>query len=107
MSNPTLQSKLLKLAEFDKNAVNEHWNKVATLDDYESARYENARLTPLLLALIECAQALQDGCALIQHIQDLEYLVQGGSTEGWAHRWLGQAPQALSRIQALVKDVTE
>lgn len=56
---------------------------------YESKLTEQAEL------LSKYEAALKDGVALVQHIQDLEYLSQGGSTEHWAHRYLEQSKVLL------------
>lgn len=68
---------------------------------------ERQRMATLLERLVECVEALTDISALAQHIQDLEYLTQGGSTEGWAHRCAGQSKVALQRLEQLAEGAEE
>lgn len=101
MTNPALQSKLLKLAEFNKlhyRDTSPYAEAGKTGARIEGAREENARLRPVLLALIECVEAIQEHVECEPGMYGNECVSLGGA-DGLR--------LALARIEALVKDVTE
>jgi hypothetical protein len=55
----TRREKLLRLCEFDGEALKAHWLNVPSQDDYESAKFENARLLPLITAMAERIETLE------------------------------------------------
>lgn len=60
MSESNLPTRLAQALEFDPLAIKAHWNGIATSDDIDSAKHENARLAPLHRALVECVTALEE-----------------------------------------------
>lgn len=87
MSELSLPSRLAKLAEFDEG------DTIGPIDDYSMGfnrglREQNARLQPLIAALIECAEAL---AKMTKYGANDVTIVTG--------------EQALTRLEALAKDV--
>lgn len=56
----TLKEQVKKFVEFDVKALSDYWLGEATRDDYDSAKFENERLSPLLSLLPEIVEALNN-----------------------------------------------
>lgn len=91
MSNPTLQSKLLKLIE-DIPPAPYSEQRMRTESFGDGQECENARLKHIFLALIECVGSVAEA------VKDTDLMHE--DYEGY----LGDAETALARIEALVKE---
>lgn len=55
----TKREQIMRLAEFDNEALKAHWLNLPSQDDYESAKFENRRLLPLIKAMAERIETLE------------------------------------------------
>lgn len=98
MTNPTLQSKLLKLIE-DIPPAPYSEQRMRTESFGDGQECENARLQPILKALIECVDLFAMETAAQHCVCKLNELVAGLIPCETCH-----CRSALARIEALVKE---
>lgn len=105
-----LSSKLKRLAEFDEPALHRMLTRALevrsgfTFEQEDGmkmgAQWQHARLTPLLTALLECAEALE-----WSQDRDLDWdMMSYRSSLEKLQQWRAKCSVALSRLQALVED---